>query len=196
MTTTTGAEERGGWAGAQRPPMLVAGMVIWLASETMFFGGLFAAYFTQRGAAAGWPPPGTELEVARAAAFSVVLISSSVTMQLGVRALAAGRPEASRRWIVATLVLGAAFLANQGGEWAALTFTVASHPFGSGFYVITGFHGLHVLGGMAAMMILLARAYRFALGAADLPSVEAVSAYWHFVDAVWIGVFSTLFLLR
>ena len=85
---------------------------------------------------------------------------------------------------------------DQAREWADATFTAGSHTFGSAFYVMTGFHGLHVLGGVIAMVVLLGRASGPRFGAADVPAVEVVSYYWHFVDVVWIGLFATLFLLR
>ena len=89
------------------------------------------------------------------------------------------------RWTAVTVVLGALFIGNQAYEWSNLAFTISSHPFGSVFYLMTGFHGLHVLGGMAAMALLIARV-RLA-GRADQGWVEAISYYWHFVDVVWIG---------
>ncbi len=183
--------------GHDRTPVLTVGTVVWLASELMFFSGLFAAYFTLRATASGeWPPPGVELNVAVSGLFTLVLVASSGTMQLAGRALAAGRLPAFRGWIIATMVLAAAFLANQGHEWSSLEFSVSSHPYGSCFYVMTGFHGLHVLGGVLAMVLLLGRAGSRRFGAAEAPAVEMVSYYWHFVDVVWIGLWATLFLLK
>ena len=177
--------------------MLTVGTVVWLASELMFFSGLFAAYFTLRATAEGdWPPEDVHLEVLIGGLFTLGLVLSSGTMQLAVRAIAAGRLPAFRGWLIATLVLGAAFLGNQAHEWSSLEFSVSSHSYGSAFYVMTGFHGLHVLGGMLAMILLIGRAGSRRFGAADLPAVEMVSYYWHFVDVVWIGMWATLFLLK
>ena len=180
-----------------RPPLLAVGTIVWLASELMFFSGLFAAYFTLRATAEGeWPPHDVELEPAVAGIFTLALLASSGTIQLAVRAIARGDRRRFSRWIVVTVVLAVLFLANQGREWSAATFEVDSHPFGSAFYVMTGFHGLHVAGGVAAMLVLLGRAAYPTFGAADAPAVEVVSFYWHFVDVVWVGLFATLFLLR
>ncbi len=181
-----------------RTPVLTVGTVVWLASELMFFSGLFAAYFTLRATAAGgeWPPPDVELEVLTSGLFTVGLVASSGTMQLAVRSVAAGRLPAFRGWLLATLALAGAFVANQAHEWSSLEFSVSTHAYGSAFYVMTGFHGIHVLGGMLAMVLLLGRAGSRRFGAADTPAVEMVSYYWHFVDVVWIGLWATLFLLK
>jgi len=181
----------------ERTPLLTVGTVVWLASELMFFSGLFAAYFTLRSTSAGpWPPADVELNVALSGAFTLALVASSGTMQLAVRAVAAGRLPAFRAWIAATLLLAGAFVANQAHEWSTLGFSVSSHAYGSAFYVMTGFHGIHVIGGMLAMVLLLGRAGSRRFGAGELPAVEMVSYYWHFVDVVWVGLWATLFLLR
>ena len=180
-----------------RTPVLTVGTVVWLASELMFFSGLFAAYFTLRATAEGdWPPSDVELEVVTSGLFTLGLVLSSGTMQLAVRAIARSWLPAFRGWLVATLVLAAAFIANQAHEWSSLEFHADTHSYGSAFYVMTGFHGIHVIGGMLAMVLLLGRAGSRRFGAADLPAVEMVSYYWHFVDVVWIGLWATLFLLK
>ena len=180
-----------------RTPILTVGTVVWLASELMFFSGLFAAYFTLRATAEGdWPPEGVDLEVLVGGLFTLGLVLSSGTMQMAVRAISAGRLPAFRGWLIVTLLLGAAFLGNQAHEWLNLEFSVSSHSYGSAFYVMTGFHGLHVFGGMLAMLLLIGRAGSRRFGAADVPAVEMVSYYWHFVDVVWIGMWATLFLLK
>ena len=177
--------------------MLTVGTVVWLASEVMFFSGLFAAYFTLRATTTGpWPPPDVHLGTATSALFTTVLVASSGTMQMAVRAISGGDRRRFRWWIVATAALGLMFVANQAREWSVLDFGPDSHAFGSAFYVMTGFHGMHVLGGMAAMIVLAARASRAGFGAAEAPAVEVVSYYWHFVDVVWVAMWSTLFLLR
>ena len=180
-----------------RTPVLKVGTVVWLSSELMFFSGLFAAYFTLRATAPGdWPPDDVHLEVLTSGLFTLGLVLSSGTMQLAVRSIIAGRLPAFRAWLIVTLVLGAAFIANQAHEWSSLEFSVSSHAYGSTFYVMTGFHGLHVIGGMLGMVVLLGRAGSRRFGAADTPAVEMVSYYWHFVDVVWIGLWATLFLLK
>ena len=183
-------------ADTARVPLLPVGTVVWLASELMFFSGLFGAYFALKAATPGdWPPPDVELDRVVSGVFTVVLVASSGTVQLAVRALAAGRRAAFRRWLVVTVVLAAAFLGNQAHEWLTLDFSISSHAYGSAFYVMTGFHGLHVAGGMAAMAMLVARASSPRFGPSETPAVEVVSYYWHFVDVVWVVLWATLFLL-
>ncbi len=176
--------------------MLLVGTVVWLASELMFFSGLFAAYFALRATADEWPPEGVHLDTVVSGAFTALLVLSSATVQLAVRALARGDVRRFRLFLVVTLLLAAAFVANQGHEWANAGFRVDSHAFGSAFFVMTGFHGLHVVGGMLAMVLLLGRAADARFGSSELPAVEVVSYYWHFVDVVWIGMWATLFLLK
>lgn len=181
----------------RRTPPLVVGTVVWLASELMFFAGLFAAYFTLRAQAAGpWPPDDVELETGVAAFFTVVLVASSGTIQLATGALQRGRVEAYRAWAAVTMVLAVSFLANQAREWAAADFSASSHGYGSAFFVMTGFHGLHVLGGVVAMAVLLGRSGLPGFGRGDVPSTDVVTYYWHFVDVVWVALFATLFFVR
>jgi cytochrome c oxidase subunit 3 len=169
---------------------------VWLSSELMFFSGLFAAYFTLKSVARGpWPPEAAELEPATAGLFTLALVASSGTIQLAVRSLARGDVARFRTWVGTTMALAVLFLANQAREWATLPFSVSTHAFGSLFYVMTGFHGLHVAGGVAAMAVLLGRSAGRRFGPADIPAAEVVSYYWHFVDVVWIAMFATLFLL-
>jgi cytochrome c oxidase subunit 3 len=175
---------------------LTVGTVVWLASELMFFSGLFAAYFTLRASATVWPPAGVDLDTASATAATFLLVLSSGTMQLGVRAVARGDRRGYLKWLVVTFVLGAVFVAAQARDWARLHFSVASHAYGSAFYLMTGFHGLHVIGGLVAMMVMAGRAASPCFDVAGLPSAEMLSYYWHFVDVVWIGLWATIFFIR
>lgn len=164
----------------------------------MFFSGLFATYFTLKALSTSeWPPEDVHLAIPQALVFTILLVLSSGTMQMAVRAIANGNKAAFRNWVIATLVLGAAFVLNQFGfEWREAEFRPASHAFGSLFFTMTGFHGLHVTGGLIAMCILLARSGASRFGKDDLPSVEVVSYYWHFVDVVWVIMFSILFFVQ
>jgi cytochrome c oxidase subunit 3 len=182
-----------------RPPMLAIGVMIWLGSELMFFSGLFAAFFTIRANAPGgiWPPPGTHLDTIRGAIFTLVLISSSFTMQYAVNQAEWRRRKSARRWIIFTLILGAAFLANQATEWLFLSTRWYTNSYGSLFFIMTGLHGLHVFIGLLAMGFLLGRMKGDVGGdPGELAAVQGVSYYWHFVDIVWIGLFSCLFFLK
>jgi cytochrome c oxidase subunit 3 len=180
---------------ARRPSLLGVGVMIWLGSELMFFSGLFAAFFTIRAHAVVWPPPGTKLDLIQASVFTVVLLASSPTMQFAVWLEEHGRRALARRWVMVSLLLGAAFLANQAYEWATLPFKASTNVYGSLFYIMTGLHGLHVLLGLVAMIALLGRMKGPAGDPGELSVFQAVSYYWHFVDVVWIGLFSCLFLL-
>jgi cytochrome c oxidase subunit 3 len=175
-------------------------MVLFIASEVMFFGGLFGAYFTIRSAATQWPPPGTpHLETWYAAILTATLVSSSVTMQLGVWAIRRNDERRLVLWLAVSLLLGLAFLAGQANEYRQLIeegMTLSSGVFGSTFFTLTGFHGAHVAGGAAFIVIVLLRARSGQFTARHHDTVEMASYYWHFVDVVWIGLFSTIYLLR
>ena len=176
--------------------MLGVGTIVWLGSELMFFGGLFAAYFTLRGQAAHWPPPGIRLETAAVTVFTIVLVASSGTMHLAHEALASGDTARLRGWLAATLALGALFVANQGREFATLEYSISTGAYGSIYYLMVGFHALHVAGGLALLGLTLARTSGGRVARRDADMVEATSYYWHFVDVVWIGMFTTIFVLR
>jgi cytochrome c oxidase subunit 3 len=179
-----------------RPPMLAVGVIIWLGSEFMFFSGLFAAFFTIKSGAQVWPPKGTDLDTVQAAVFTVILLSSSVTMQWAVFQHERGDKRSARIWIGATLVLGFMFIGNQAYEWVTQTTRPQTNAYGSLFFIMTGLHGLHVFLGLVAMMFLLGRLKGPAGDPGELQVVQGVSYYWHFVDIVWVGLFSCLFLLK
>jgi cytochrome c oxidase subunit 3 len=180
-----------------RPPMLAIGVMIWLGSEVMFFSGLFAAFFTIRSQHTVWPPPGTELDTLRAGIFTAVLVSSSFTMQWAVRQTEWRRRSSARVWIGWTLFLGLAFLANQAAEWAIIPTRPSTNAYGSLFFIMSGLHGLHVFIGLVAMIFLLGRMKgRIGGDPGELSVVQGVSYYWHFVDIVWVGLYSCLFLLK
>jgi len=171
------------------------GVVVWLASELMFFAGLFAAYFTLRStnSASAWPPDDVELDNVRAVLATGVLILSSVTMHLAVHSARSARSRTL--WLGVTMLLGAAFLANLLSEYATNTFQVDDNAYGSIFYLLTGFHGLHVLGGllfMAAVIWSLRGRTELSAGTA----VDVCSYYWHFVDVVWVAMFTTIYVVR
>ncbi len=176
--------------------VVTVGAVVWLSSELMFFGGLFGAYLTLRGAADGaWPPEGVELEVPLALAMTVALVASSVTAHLGVVALRRDDVAAFRAWFVVTALLGAAFLAGQAYEWNELGFGVDDHAYGTSFFTITGFHGLHLLAGVLALAVLVVRSLAGGFDRSHLPAAEVTSYYWHFVDGIWIAVLILLYLI-
>jgi len=176
----------------------MVGMLLFIASEVMFFGGLFATYFNARASVGpdNWhPPSGTELDLPLAAVLTAILVSSSFTMQFGVWAIRRGDTGKLKLWTGITLALGLLFLGGQLYDYSQLGFGIRDGAFGTVFYTLTGFHGAHVFGGAVGLTILLARAMRGQFSAHNHVAVEAVSIYWHFVDVVWIAVFSTIYLL-
>ena len=180
-------------------PTPLVGMVLFIASEVMFFGGLFATYFNGRASVGpgNWhAPEGGHLDLPLAAVLTAILVASSFTMQFGVWAIRRGDQGQLRLWTTITLGLGILFLAGQLYDYSTLGFGIADGVFGTVFYTLTGFHGAHVFGGVVGLTILLARATRGQFSARNHVAVEAVSVYWHFVDVVWIAVFSTIYLLR
>ncbi len=177
--------------------MPLLGMVLFIASEVMFFGGLFAAYFNIRADATQWPPAGLEhLHAKLPAIFTVVLVLSSVTMQMGVFAIRRGNVKALSRWVAITLLLGIVFLCGQVYDYAHLEFTIRDGVYGSTFYTLTGFHGAHVFGGAIYLFIVLIRSKTGQFSKAHHAAVEGASMYWHFVDVVWIALFFTLYVLK
>jgi cytochrome c oxidase subunit 3 len=190
------------------------GTIIWLSSELMFFAALFAMYFTVRSVDKGqglhWPM--AHLDLPLASANTIVLVASSVTCQMGVFAVERGQIKRTRGWLhplswglrewyVLSFIMGLYFVLGQAWEWTdmvrAQDVTLASTNYGSVFYLTTGFHGLHVTGGLIAFLFLLGRTYaakRFTHE--QQVSAIVVSYYWHFVDVVWIGLFTTIYLIH
>jgi cytochrome c oxidase subunit 3 len=183
-----------GHAPSGRPQLLAVGVMIWLGSEFMFFSSLFAAFFTIRSNATTWPPPGTKLDLVQAGIFSIVLLVSSPTMQIAVWYQERGNRARAKVWLITSFLLGALFLANQGYEWKTVPFRPHTNAYGSLFYIMTGIHGLHVLLGLVAMIALYGRLAGQRGDPGETPVFQAVSYYWHFVDIMWIGLFSCLFL--
>lgn len=176
--------------------MLAIGVMIWLGSEFMFFSGLFAALFTIRSQYGVWPPPGTKLDVLQAGIFTIILVASSGTMQLAVWHEEWNRRGKAKAWVWWTILLGAVFIGNQVYEWVNLETRWNTNAYGSIFYISTGLHGLHVFIGLIAMLLLLLRMRGRGGDPGELAAFQGVSYYWHFVDVVWVGLYSCLFLLK
>jgi cytochrome c oxidase subunit 3 len=181
-------------------PTPLVGMLLFIASEVMFFGGLFAAYFNARASFVGtWgpPEPAEPLEIFPIALpITLILISSSFTMQFAVWAIRRGDQRSMRLWTGVTLLLGVIFLIGQLYDYSVLGFGISDGVFGTVFYTLTGFHGAHVFGGAIGLTILFARGVQGQFSARNHVAVEAISMYWHFVDVVWIALFTTLYFLR
>ncbi|CAN5488532.1 heme-copper oxidase subunit III [soil metagenome] len=192
--------------------MVAVGTIIWLSSELMFFAALFASYFTIRSVSPDlWGQTTPLLNVPFAFGNTTILVLSSLTCQLGVFAAERGQAGRTgsvfqikgwglREWFILTYIMGAIFIGGQALEYAALIqegVTIPSSAYGSMFYLTTGFHGLHVTGGLIAFLLVLGRTYL----ARKFTHEQAVSAivvsyYWHFVDVVWIGLFATIYLIK
>jgi cytochrome c oxidase subunit III len=197
---------------ATRPDMVSVGTIVWLASEIMFFAGLFAMNFTIRSVAPDlWAEQTELLNWQFALANTTILVISSVWCQLGVFKAEQGVPSRTggimeigkwgmREWYVLTYLFGAMFIAGQVfeyGELVAEGLTLSSDPYGSVFYMTTGFHGLHVTGGLIAFLLIIGRSFtakRYTH--AQATSAVVTSYYWHFVDVVWIALFLTIYVLR
>jgi len=175
---------------------MLLGVKLGILSEVMLFGALFAAYFVIRSESGGWPPNGQERpELLLPGLNTLLLLSSSVTMQWAVRAIGRSEVATMRRALRLTLLLGSIFILVQGYEFATNGFGLDAGVFGSTFYTLTGFHGAHVLAGLGFMAIVATRARRGLISQEHHTAVEAASYYWHFVDAVWVVLFSTLYVL-
>ena len=174
------------------------GMFLFLVGEVVFFGSFIFAYGYFRGRQDDTgPTAGEALNTGLAAIFTVFLLASSGTIMLAERSQRAGNQRGTSLWLGATIALGVIFLIGQGFEWAELIaegITVGNGLFGTTFFTLTGFHGFHVLGGLLMLTIILLGSLRGWLGGRHSSALESVSVYWHFVDIVWIVVFSVIYL--
>ena len=191
---------------------MAIGTVVWLASELMFFAGLFAMYFTLRASRPDiWEDNVHKLNVTFALINTIILVLSSVACQMGVFAAEQLKPRRTgsllnvkawgmAEWFVLTFIMGAIFVAGQAYEYATLVsegVTIASSAYGSAFYITTGFHALHVTAGLVAFLLIIGRAYvakRF--GHYEATSAIVVSYYWHFVDVVWIALVFVVYFVK
>ncbi len=173
----------------------VLGMWVFLASEIMFFSGLISTFLGYRSRT---PGARSLLDVPLMTVGTFILLSSSFGAVSALSAVREGRFKAYRNWIIATMVMGAAFLLIEGLEWAELINEgiTTGTLFGSAFFTLTGFHGLHVLTGLGIMALLLVRYYLGKVSVASTVSVELFGLYWHFVDIVWIILFTIIYLLK
>lgn len=184
-------------AHAAEPSHARTGVLLFIVSEVTLFGSLFATYFVLRGASPAWPPtPALHRPDLPLVAFNtLVLLTSSVTLQRALGALRRGDGASVRRLLTTTIALGAVFLLIQAFEFSRNGFAISDGVFGSTFYTLTGFHGAHVSAGLLALTALARRAHRGLLARENEGAVEAVSYYWHFVDLVWLVLFTTVYVL-
>lgn len=173
------------------------GMLLFIASEAVFFVLLIIAFAVYHREAGNGAEAARRLDVARTAAFTAALVSSSVTVWLAGRALRRNRRRAGLAWIAVTVLLGATFLAGQAREYAGLIredVTISRDLFGTTFFTLTGFHGLHVLLGLLLLGTLVVMGLVWKRDEPRESAIESVSLYWHFVDVVWLVIFPVVYL--
>ena len=196
----------------KRPDPVAVGTIVWLGSEVMFFAGLFAIYFTLRSTSAPlWAEETQLLNVPFATVNTLILVLSSVTCQMGVFAAERYQPYRTGKrtglakwgmveWFYLTFILGAIFVSGQVWEYATLVaegLPISANPYASAFYLTTGFHALHVTGGLIAFLLVIGRAYAVKnFGRKEMTTSIVVSYYWHFVDVVWIALFFVIYFLK
>lgn len=179
------------------------GMWVFLAGDAMSFGGLIVGYGILRNGSSNWPVPAHVLGINLTAFMTFLLICSSVTMVLSLSAIKRGDQSGLRKFLFLTVLGGAAFLGLQVYEWTHLIergMTITGNPFGavlfgSTFFVLTGFHGCHVFGGVVYLSCVLIQALRGRFGEQHHNEVEIAGLYWHFVDLVWILIFTFVYLV-
>jgi cytochrome c oxidase subunit 3 len=182
--------------------MVSVGTIIWLSSELMFFAALFAMYFSIRATPVGhaqWAEHTKSLNLPYALTFTIILVLSSVTCQIGVFRAERGDAVGLRRWFTLTFVMGLVFVLGQINEYRNLVadgIRINGDGFGSMYYLTTGFHGLHVTGGLIAFIFLMVRTTLSRFTPAQATAAIVVSYYWHFVDIVWIALYSMIYFLK
>jgi heme/copper-type cytochrome/quinol oxidase subunit 3 len=173
------------------------GMLLFIASEGVFFLLLIIAFVIYHEDAGNGPEAAANLDLVPTAIFTAMLMASSVTVWLAGRCRKRDRHRSCLGWIAATFTLGAVFLVGQGREYARLiheNVTISRDLFGTTFFTVTGFHGLHVFIGLVLLLVLLVSGLAWRGREPRTAMVETVSLYWHFVDAVWMVVFPVVYL--
>jgi cytochrome c oxidase subunit 3 len=193
-----------------RPSATSVGTIVWLGSEVMFFAALFAMYFSLRANSPEiWSVDTEKLNIPFALVNTLILVASSFTAQFGVFAAERMQPRATGKspfkwgmveWFILSYLLGAVFVSGQVWEYATLIsegVSLSSNSYGSSFYITTGFHALHVTGGLIAFLFVIGRSFAAKkFGHKEATAAIVVSYYWHFVDVVWIGLFLIIYVLK
>lgn len=175
------------------------GMVFFLASEAIFFANLIASYLYLRirltGMGESWIPSGVELDKTLPLINTFILLSSSFPMHYAARAITRGDKRGLTIGLLLTVVLGSTFLGGQAWEYTHANFNPSTGVFGSTFFTLTGFHGAHVTAGVLFLLVCFFRSLRGDFSKDRHFAVSAVEMYWHFVDVVWVLLFTVLYLL-
>ena len=175
----------------------VLGMLLFIASEIMLFGSFFTAYFFARVVAnpPEWPPSPYELPVFVAGVNTAILVTSSFTVHWALQSIKRGNRSGLQGGLVLTVALGLVFLLTQMREYSRVNFAPHNHAFGSTFFGLTGLHGAHVFVGLMLLTFMTVRAFRGHFSPQAHHGVEIAGIYWHFVDIMWIVVYSTVYIL-
>jgi cytochrome c oxidase subunit 3 len=172
------------------------GMLLFIISEVMVFGAFFTAYFFIRVVQGDtWPAPGTELPVAVAGVNTAVLLSSSLTMHWTLHSAKLGNRFGMKAGILSTFLLGATFLFVQINEYVHIGFSPQDHAQGTIFYGLTGLHGAHVTIGLMLLSFVMVRVFRGHFTPEEHRGVEVPGIYWHFVDIMWVIVYTTIYVI-
>jgi cytochrome c oxidase subunit 3 len=203
------ADEVGAHAQRRGMDTALLGMMLFIASEVMFFASLFGVYFNVKATSPSFPPEGTDFiswrgdlpgGIGISVLITIILVTSSFTMQWATNCIRKGDRTGMNRGIAVTLLLGVIFLMLQAFEYLIFVteddFGINSGVYGTLFYTMTGFHGAHVTGGVIGLAVILLRGMQGQFSAKHHVAVEAVHYYWHFVDIVWVALFGVLYVLR
>lgn len=176
-------------------------MWLFLGSEGMFFGSLIATYLLYRGRSLAGPFPGHNFafNIPYTSVSSFVLLMSSLTMVLALAAVQRGDQRGLRTWLLATALLGLVFVGGQAFEFTSFVekgVTLSTNVFGSSFFTLTGFHGAHVTVGIVILLSLFVMALRGRITTENSLTIELAGLYWHFVDIVWILIFTLVYLIK
>lgn len=188
---TTNAEHH-----EEHPDLRVWGLLTFLFSESLMFGGFFATYLFFRGTTQAWPPEGTEVELYLPTINTIILVSSSFVIHFGDMAIKKNKVGWMRVWYLLTAIMGAVFLVGQVYEYKSLAYGLTTNVFANCFYIMTGFHGLHVFIGLLLILGVLWRSFRPGhYSATKHTGIEMAEIYWHFVDIIWIILFTLIYIL-
>ncbi len=174
----------------------VLGLLTFLISESLMFGALFATYLILRGGAEVWPPEGTEVELFLPTINTIILVSSSFVIHMGDSAIKKNDVKGMRLWYAITAIMGAIFLGGQAYEYLTLGYGLTTNIFSNCFYMMTGFHGLHVFVGLLLILGVLWRSRRPGhYSNTKHTGIEMAEIYWHFVDIIWVILFTLLYIM-
>ena len=178
--------------------MIKRATLLFIASESVFFVLLILSFLHYRAAHVHPNPGASLLDVPRTGQFTFLLLLSSITVWLATRSMRARKQGAMSLWLLATIGLGLAFLYGQGTEWWGLihqNVTISRDLFGTTFFTLTGFHGFHVLVGLIMLMAVWVLTLAGAIEGKSQTAADSIAIYWHFVDGVWIVVFTVIYLM-